>query len=597
MGIHSLIPHLKRVYPQHVDTDVNAPLAANVLFVDFMNALFTLTLKPFGNGGGGGGGGDGEDGDGGGGGAIDIGSARMTGAEAFERVSRPVRKWMASKALPYRVFLISDIGGWVPAAKKREQAARRVAQDKQAAKSRAAGTYMDFGGREVVFSDGGVACVGCEPTPFDGFSALHQRNVRAALMTYLRDKFAALQLPVGAELVIDMDGRDSSEALLVNARPHGPIGAGGTDATACTVSPLHVGHAWCQGRRGLKRPSARTGEAEILAIQYALQYARAIEPAAPGAPRETLCIMSADGDVVAAACSAFWDPPNGVRLLWFQRPGLTVDLTGLYAGWHRWPVGGVRPCTPEHIILALIAMGTDYTQRRSLFNWINEDACWDAICRFPLEILREPPSAAAAAARGGTKRSPKRAREAVVTAATDDDTGDDAVRFDPADFEVQDARAEAEAAIEPPPYEIEDAADAKAEADAPCQRVRHWRDVDRLVMSVYAAIGVTLKGADGLLPWTGSVDDHRRLTPGRIIRLYNELKQKRIAPPFAERPDPAAAAAAEAAAAAGGEPGGKRANAAKPLEPYRDACTNMLENLSYWLSVPRNEQRVDGVIA
>lgn len=594
MGIRSLVPHLQRVYPQHVDANPEAPLAANLLVVDFMNALYTLAYTQRTTDAG--------------------GPLRLTGAEAFERVSRSIVHWLTAGPLPRRAIIITDKPGWVPLAKKREQESRRAAQEKQAAQARASGAYMDFADRDVVFSDAGVACIGCAPVAFDGFSVIHQRKVRDALIDYLREKFARLDLPVGAELVLDMDTRDSREALLVNARPHGAVLDDEPAGYSCTMSPLCIGHAWCCARRGLFRPSVRTGEAEVLAIQYALQHARssaderdrvyAAAAAAntkawsppPPAPL-TICLHSADGDTVAVACAAFWDPPAGVRVLWWQRTGITVDLTALYAGWHHWPVGSRRRCTPEHVVLALISMGTDYAEKRDLFNWINEDALWDAICRFPLEILRD--DAAGAASPASTSgdcdcecaeddeddddgRASKRAR----SAHDDEDDDDDAIVFTPAPPAAAAAAAESKQ-----PAAGTKKTEKKTTPLAPMrQMVRNWRHVDRLVMCVYAAVGVTLKGADKLLPWTGSVDDHRNVTPGRIIRLYNELKQKRISPPFAERPreEPEAAAAAA---------GGKRVNATRALAPYREACVNVATNVAYWLAVPRNEPRIDGVIA
>jgi len=647
MGIHGAIPYLRRVHGDLVLNEASgAPYEADLLVVDFMNTLFTLTMRY-------GGGNDdadaGDAGDGTGDAVATGGTAAapaaprprprvpLTGASAFEIVSRTVLKWFSTPLVPAtdpatgaprkrRAILITDKPAWVPLAKRREQAERAAAMAKQAARATAEGTYQRFDadGAAVRFDDGGIVAPRSTGSPlsvpFDGFSVISQRPARNALVVYLRARFAHLDLPPHAELVIDFDD-NTAAPLLVNARPHATPDGG--DAP-CAMSPVLNGHAQCGGDDGgLWRPSKRTGEAELLAIQYALQSARA------GAPGRTICIRSADADVIGAACRAFWDAPNGVRLLWWQRADVVVDLTALYARLHTWqPARGGAPVelTPEHVILALIAQGTDYARKRDLFNQIGEDTLWDAICTFPLPAAPGEDGAAMSPSpqpqpQPPPPSPPKRARVAAAdatdaAAAAAGDMNDDYVDEHSGPFGGDYAAEGYDYDDDGDAGDAKEADDAAGGNDLACrheraatatsQRMRRWGDVEHLVMHVYMRVAHDLKPTGAatnaaaqrilaLFTDSGAGAHVRRPTRKVIEALYRCFGQRRIAPPpLQPQPQPVAADASRTQQPQSGDKvAGRRVRAAAPLADFRESCVHVLENLSYWYANPMNEQRVD----
>lgn len=628
MGIHGLIPRLRAQHGEVVHDNTRPAMECDLLLVDLMNALFMLTVRH----GPGGGGADGA-------GPAPV-PALLTGAQAFEIVSRRILAWLTTAALPCRAYVITDKGAWVPQAKQREQAKRRVAQEAQAEKARAAGTYMDFSptirairaaaaaataagadagadseyadacddadgpaadmedlASVLVFTDDGViapATTGSTcAVPFDGFSVIHQREVRLALVTYLAQRFANVPLPPGAELILDMDDEEETP-LRVNARAHPPLDPSGRP---CPCAAMCIGHALCSARAPLQRVSRGTGEAEVLAIQYALAYARTT-------PNLRICIMSADSDTVAVACRAFWDAPNGARLVWYQSGTTVVDLTGLYAAWHHWPVRArARPCSPERIMLALIALGTDYAEKRDLFNFINEDVLWDAICAWPLPGEPAGPAGGADARRRlchagrappppvvpfrrpadamdeepedtGLQRPPPRRANGALATPMPPSAPASAPAHGAAGARV-DVHMDAEVAAD----EEEDDGPVNAFARAQrqsTQRVRRWTDVEALVMHVYATVAATvLKGA---------------VTNRRAADEAHATIAQRCAAFAAGRGPPATRAEIEAVFACHKQ---RRISVPPPGRAFEAACANVVTNLSYWYAVPMNEQRID----
>ncbi len=420
MGIHNLMSVLKERYPEYINEDPDVIDNACLLIVDIMDRLFKLPARK-------------EEQEGNERGyTADLRSVRITGDEAFWILAGPAIKWLRkcsySATVPgvplrRRAILITDKTAWTPPEKIAEQKSRAAVMNNTAETEKVKGTYQTFVGPVHIDArglwDAGAAGVTGVPTPqpFDPFSVLHQRVARNALLDFVRRRFASIELPPHAELVVDF-GYGPPDV-------HAPHHSGGGDR--CPISPAVVGHAHCggecsevyDGHGGLKRvapapraitddddeialyeeedrrndtddpyeteecpanrfqrPSMYAGEAEVLAVHYALQYARALarvkDPRLLGANCRTICIQSADGDTFAAACNAFWDAPGGCRLLWNAKTAQTVHLTKVY---RRLRTEGF---TPERVLLACIAHGTDYAKKKDLFFFMNEQTVWTA---------------------------------------------------------------------------------------------------------------------------------------------------------------------------------------------------------------------------
>ena len=232
------------------------------------------------------------------------------------------------------------------------------------------------------------------------------------------------------------DVADEYDAEMQQIELYGSSAAAAVPSRARQSDPslgIATAGVYVRATSAFRRPSNEEGEGEVLAVQYALDFACTTPTPA------TICIWSADSDTFAAACSAFWDAPGGCRLLWAAKADQVFDLTSIYAY-----MRNVERLTPERVLLACIGHGTDYVNKSDVFFFLNTKVLWAAAAkiRLPHEHGRH------AALRTGDDNS---------TAAGSDDDEDDEVKAPPGakvddnDDDDEFARRPAAAALQPAP--------------------------------------------------------------------------------------------------------------------------------------------------
>lgn len=177
----------------------------------------------------------------------------------------------------------------------------------------------------------------------------------------------AIPAPVTGEALTVAEVEDEIDAEMQHIALYGSSRTEPDDVPAAASAGAATAGPNVMARSAFRRPTDATGEAEVLAILYALQFACATPQPL------TICIQSADSDVFAAACNAFWDAPGHCRLLWASKPDEVFDLTGIYAH-----MRNVERLTPERVLLACIGHGTDYVRKADLFFFMNTTVIWDA---------------------------------------------------------------------------------------------------------------------------------------------------------------------------------------------------------------------------
>lgn len=363
MGITNLAKYIREEFAECV-TSSCAPVGdAELLVVDIMTALYTLASH-----------------------------RSLTGDTAFNIVSARVRTWLSArllvdgKGMLKRAIVVADRSKWVPAEKHREQEerdARRKAQDDARRRENTYQELTDSDGSSLVaaFTSGGII-LRHDPAhvvPFDGYSVTSQRSTRSLLIEYIAERFCQLRVPICSELIVDMtDG-----PIFYNGLPP-PEDMRGVEHKEPWIARGYAASVADRVTHTLPRlPSTDIGEGEVLAVAYARRYANWLHAHYSCGGRDatgaTICIDSADSDVVAVAAMPFWDHIPGVaQVIWASNANETINLSQLYATCRardeRW--------TPERFVCACIAMGTDYCYKDVLLHFVPIKCIWNAAVQF-----------------------------------------------------------------------------------------------------------------------------------------------------------------------------------------------------------------------